>query len=93
LTMIVGVYAVLNVCVTVALIPTTGLPLPFISYGGSSLIFTLAGTGILLNISKHSRVNPIWSSEIDHHQTQSVIGMLIRRWMPVRFWRWFSRRR
>jgi cell division protein FtsW len=92
LTMIVAVYAVLNVCVTVALIPTTGLPLPFISYGGSSLIFTLAATGILLNISKHSQINPLWPSEVDHHRTPSVVGLLIGRWMPVRFWRWVRRR-
>jgi cell division protein FtsW len=78
LTMMVAVYAVLNICVTVALIPTTGLPLPFISYGGSSLIFTLAGTGILLNISKHSRANTIWSPEVDRRQASLSIQRIPR---------------
>lgn len=45
---------VLNVSVNLALFPLTGVTLPFISYGGSSLISLLAGVGILLNISMHS---------------------------------------
>ena len=36
----------------VIILPTTGLPIPFISYGGSQTIFTLLSIGILLNISK-----------------------------------------
>jgi len=39
--------------VNARLFPTTGVPLPFISYGGMSLIFTAASIGILLNISRH----------------------------------------
>ena len=35
-----------------ALVPLTGIPLPFISYGGSAMVATLAATGVLLNISK-----------------------------------------
>jgi len=47
--------ALVNVAMTTGLIPTVGLPLPFISYGGSSLITSLAATGILLNISSKAR--------------------------------------
>jgi cell division protein FtsW len=40
--------------VCLGLMPTKGLPLPFISYGGSSLVATMAGMGVLLNVSQHS---------------------------------------
>src|SRR6185436_14161465 len=46
--------ALLNMSVVLALVPTRGIPLPFISYGGSSLVPTLAAVGILLNISQYS---------------------------------------
>jgi cell division protein FtsW len=44
--------AFINIAAITALIPLTGIPLPFVSYGGSALIFALAGVGILVNISK-----------------------------------------
>lgn len=44
----------INLSAMVALIPLTGLPLPFISYGGSNLVVSLVGIGILLNISRRS---------------------------------------
>lgn len=46
--------SILNICVNLSLFPITGLTLPFISYGGSSLLATLCGVGVLLNISMHS---------------------------------------
>jgi cell division protein FtsW len=45
------IYALVNIAVSIGLIPTTGLPLPFISYGGTSLIFMCISTGILINIA------------------------------------------
>ncbi|OGG14864.1 cell division protein FtsW [Candidatus Gottesmanbacteria bacterium RIFCSPHIGHO2_01_FULL_46_14] len=50
----IAVQAGINLSAMVALVPLTGIPLPFISYGGSSLIILLVSVGILLNISKHS---------------------------------------
>src|SRR5437016_12348738 len=46
--------ALLNMSVVLALVPTKGIPLPFISYGGSSLLPTLTGVGILLNLSQYA---------------------------------------
>ena len=50
----IGVQALTNLSAMLALLPLTGVPLPFISYGGSSLIVTLTGVGLLLNISRFS---------------------------------------
>ncbi len=47
-----GIQFLVNLASQVALIPLTGIPLPFISYGSSSLVVALTGVGILLNISK-----------------------------------------
>ena len=52
LTALVGVTAVMHMCVSVALIPTTGLSLPFMSYGLSGLGIALAGAGILLSVGR-----------------------------------------
>ena len=45
----------INAGVVVGLLPTTGLPMPFISYGGSSLVFSALGIGILLNVSRQTK--------------------------------------
>ncbi|EKE20377.1 MAG: hypothetical protein ACD_8C00010G0006 [uncultured bacterium] len=54
ITMWIVLQAFINISANIALVPLTGIPLPFISYGGTSLLFLLAGVGILLNISKQS---------------------------------------
>lgn len=53
LTAMIGIQAVLNIAVVTCLVPCTGVPLPFISYGGSSLVFTTLALGIVLNISQY----------------------------------------
>ena len=53
LTFVIGLQALINIGVVTAALPTKGLPLPFLSFGGSSLVCTMMGVGILLNISKH----------------------------------------
>jgi cell division protein FtsW len=53
-TMVIG-QALINLSVVLGLMPTKGIPLPFISYGGSSLLVMLLATGVLLNISQHAQ--------------------------------------
>ncbi len=55
LTMMVVLQALINMGVTVGVLPNKGLPLPFISYGGSSLLLNLFAVGVLINISKGRR--------------------------------------
>lgn len=49
--------AYLNIAINIGLVPVTGITLPFVSYGGSSLVSTLIGVGVLLQISKHAGEN------------------------------------
>jgi len=49
-------YAFINAAVVTSLVPATGLPMPFISYGGSHLVFLGISSGILLNISRHTGI-------------------------------------
>jgi cell division protein FtsW len=44
----------INISVTLGMLPAKGIPLPFLSYGGSSLVVSLCALGVLLNISQHS---------------------------------------
>jgi cell division protein FtsW len=55
IAVLLGAEAFVNIAVVTGLFPTKGLALPFISYGGSSLIFSLVAVGILLNISSRMR--------------------------------------
>jgi len=52
LTALVGVTAIVHIAVTLALIPTTGLPLPFVAYGRSNLVVSLVATGVLINVGR-----------------------------------------
>ena len=50
-----SVQIIMNIAVVTNSIPATGVPLPFVSYGGSSLVIMLAEIGIVLNVSKRTR--------------------------------------
>jgi cell division protein FtsW len=54
LTTMVAVQAFVNMSVVLSLLPTKGIPLPFVSSGGSSLLINLVGMGVLLNVSQHA---------------------------------------
>ncbi len=56
ITTTLAVYAFVNAGVTCGVLPTTGLPMPFISYGGSSVFFSAIAVGVLLNISSQAGV-------------------------------------
>ena len=54
ITFLIGMQALINMAVVTNLLPNKGLSLPFISYGGSNLIFMMAGVGLLISIANHS---------------------------------------
>jgi cell division protein FtsW len=49
--------ALINFAVVLGMVPTKGIPLPFVSYGGSSLLVMLLATGVLLNVAQQGRNN------------------------------------
>jgi len=56
LTVLLATQTLVNLGVVTGLLPTKGLPLPFISFGGSALLMTMVATGVLLNISQDAHV-------------------------------------
>jgi cell division protein FtsW len=58
ITSTITLYALVNASVALGIFPTTGLPMPFISYGGSSLMLSAFSIGVLLNISAHTDLHP-----------------------------------
>ena len=54
ITSVIAVQAIINIAVVTGSMPVTGVPLPFISYGGSALVFNMFAMGILLNISRQT---------------------------------------
>jgi cell division protein FtsW len=58
ITVAITMYALVNAAVTLGMLPTTGLPMPFVSYGGSSMVFSAFVLGVLLNISSQTALYP-----------------------------------
>ena len=50
-----GVQAFVNIGAVIGILPITGVPLPFVSYGGSSLVFSMVGAGLLLNVARQAQ--------------------------------------
>jgi len=67
LTMNLVLYAVINAGVVTMLLPATGLPMPFLSYGGTSLLFVGVAVGILMNISRNSKKKSL-SDRVNQYQ-------------------------
>jgi cell division protein FtsW len=65
ITSTITLYALVNSGVALGLLPTTGLPMPFISYGGSALMFSGFAVGVLLNISAYTDLHPRASRVVD----------------------------
>jgi cell division protein FtsW len=65
ITTVIGMNAIINMMVATGVVPTTGVTLPFLSYGGTSIIFNSIAVGILLNISTHRNKSEVamWSEK------------------------------
>jgi len=64
LTAMIVVQAFFNISVVLGLLPTKGIPLPFLSFGGSSLLVSMVGMGILLNVSQHASASQVITTEV-----------------------------
>jgi cell division protein FtsW len=64
LTTMIAFQAFFNISVVLGLLPTKGIPLPFVSYGGSSLLISLVGMGMLLNVSQHASTSHVVTTSL-----------------------------
>jgi cell division protein FtsW len=66
ITIVIGLNAIINMMVSTGILPTTGVTLPFISYGGTSIIFNSIAVGMLLNVStfRNSPKGAIWADMV-----------------------------
>lgn len=71
-TTVVAIYTLIHAFVGSGLIPTTGIPLPFLSFGGMNMIFMMLSMGIVLNISSQSQYGLVPKSKLKH---SPVVGM------------------
>jgi cell division protein FtsW len=65
LTTMVSAQAFFNISVVLGLLPTKGIPLPFVSFGGSSLLVSMIGMGILLNVSQHASASHVVTTALE----------------------------
>jgi cell division protein FtsW len=65
ITSMITVQAFFNMSVTLGLLPTKGIPLPFVSFGGSSLLVSMIGMGVLLNVSQHASASHVVTTVLE----------------------------
>ncbi|MDQ1274095.1 MAG: cell division protein FtsW [Planctomycetota bacterium] len=83
ITVMFGLQAIINIAVVSGMVPTKGIPLPFVSSGGSSLLFSMIGVGILINIARQSLVSEPLSLPMDRVESSEN---KMDRMLPVRVW-------
>lgn len=78
ITSSISLYALINASVTLGLLPTTGLPMPFVSYGGSSMLFSSIAVGVLLNISAQTDLHPRFTlkSLVKRQRPEPTVGQV-----------------
>lgn len=69
ITVMFGLQAIINIAVVSGIVPTKGIPLPFVSSGGSSLLFSMIGIGILVNVARQSVTGETSSLPVDGAET------------------------
>lgn len=74
ITLMISIQAIINFAVVTGLAPTKGLPLPFISYGGSSMVVSLMAVGVLLNLSRAPSNVPLESLNFKHKDRRRIYG-------------------
>jgi cell division protein FtsW len=79
-TSLIATGVLINVGMVIGLLPVTGIPLPFISYGGTALVFKMAAMGIVLNISRYTKTN---HTVVKSEQNRSTSVMSQRRFEPT----------
>src|SRR6185295_1377566 len=91
ITLLIGGQALVNAAVVTGLLPTKGLTLPFVSYGGSSLVVSLMGVGILLSISRDRHAGgPRSGRGGSDHECQSSSQQEELAAISIRLWPWLE---
>ncbi len=84
ITLMFGLQAIINIAVVSGALPTKGIPLPFVSAGGSSLLFSMMGIGILINIA---RLSETLKTENEVHVDAKELGdNIVHEQSPVKLW-------
>ena len=79
-----GLQAIINIAVVSGALPTKGIPLPFVSAGGSSLLFSMTGIGILINIARLSET--LKAENEVYVESKELSDNTVHEQVPVKLW-------